>query len=270
MTQQKTNNNSSTNTIKKLSVQFSLNGLSFLSLNDKEEVKFVYKKLDHKGTPEELLMLLQQSLENQQIQLGTLENAELHYASTLYTLVPTALFDEKKSSDYLKFNSKILATDFIAHDTIPALDLVVVYVPFININNYFFEAVGSFSYYHHISKLLEKSATRYKNKNEETILVNVREEQFDLIIYKDHQLQLCNSYTFKTSEDFLYYILFTFEQLKIKPEHATVQVIGHQFKQRDLYAISEKYIKTITLLDGNFNELTNSETPHPTQLVLSN
>jgi len=270
MTPQKTINNSITNTTKKLSVQFALNGLSFLSNDGKEAPLFKQENLDQKGTPEELLYLLQQSLEENNVALNSVDVVEIHFASVLYTLVPKSLFDEKRSSDYLKFNSKILATDFIAHDTINALDLVVVYVPFMNINNYFFEAVGSFSYFHHISKLLEQSASVFKTKNEDAILINVREEQFDLVIYKDHKLQICNSYTFKTSEDFLYYILFTFEQLKIKPEDAKAQIIGHKFKDSALYLLTEKYIGTIILLDGNFKELTENEVHHPTQIVLSN
>ncbi len=270
MTLQKTSNNNSTHSTKKLSVQFSLNGLSFLSLNGTNTAVFKQEKIAQNGTPEEILLLLQESLEANQIELNTQDEVEIHYASSLYTLVPQSLFDPKRSSDYLKFNSKILATDFIAHDTIDSLDVVVVYVPFININNYFFDAVGSFSYYHHISKLLASSAALFLSKNEETILVNVRDGQFDLIIYKDQTLQLCNSYSFKTNEDFLYYILFTFEQLKIKPENATINVIGYQFKESDLFSISEKYIKNIILLDGNFNVMTTNEVHHPTQLVLSN
>ncbi len=270
MTLQKTNNNSITSNTKKLSVQFSLNGLSFLSPNDKKAFVFFQEKLANNGTPEELLIVFQQLIAKNNIQITRFESVEIHYASSLYTLVPASLFNEKRSSDYLKFNSKILATDFIAHDKIEALDMVVVYVPFMNINNYFFDAVGSFSYFHHISKFLDQSAAIFKSKNTDTILVNVRDEEFDLVIYNKQKLQICNSYAYKTPEDFLYYILFTFEQLKILPEEATVAIIGHQFKQSELYSISEKYIKNIVLLDGNFNVITDNDVHHPTQLVLSN
>ena len=270
MTLQKTINNSILTNTKKLSVQFSLNGLSFLSFNDKKEPVFIQEKLLQNGTPEALLIALQQSLSDNKIQINSLESVEIHYASALYTLVPVSLFDEKRSSDYLKFNSKILATDFIAHDTIDALEMVVVYVPFMNVNNYFFDAVGSFSYFHHISKLLAHSASIFTSKTVDTLLINVRDGQFDLVIYRNQTLEICNSYSYKTPEDFLYYILFTFEQLKIQPEDATVQIIGHQFKRSDLYTISEKYIKNIVLLDGNFNVMTTDDVYHPTQLVLSN
>lgn len=270
MTLQKTSNNSTHTTAKKLSVQFSLNGLSFLSLNDNKEVSlFVQKSLENKTTPEALLLLFKEALLENQLSLSKFEQAELHYASNLYTIVPQSLFDEKRSSDYLKFNSKILATDYIAHDIIEALEMVVVYIPFVNINNFFFDVVGSFSYYHHITKLLEKSAELYLAKSEETIIVNVRDNQFDLIIFKNQKLQICNSYSFTTNEDFIYYILFTFEQLKIDPAKTSIRVIGHQFKKSELFTISEKYIKEVILLDGNFNEITNDEVYHPTRLVLA-
>ena len=270
MTRQETSKNSILKKTKKLSVQFSLNGLSFLSLNDKEAPLFVQEKLEQTTTPEELLLVFEQSLTTNDLDIDKLETVEIHYASTLYTLVPLSLFDEKRSSDYLKFNSKILATDFIAHDLIDSLDMVVVYVPYVNINNFFFDAVGNFSYYHHISKFLHKSAAVFKSKTEDTILINVRDKEFDLVIYSNQSLQICNSYAYQTPEDFLYYILFTFEQLKIKPDKATVQIIGDQFEKSDLFHISEKYINTLVLLDGNFKTITTSQVHHPTQQVLSN
>ena len=270
MTRQETSKNSILKKTKKLSVQFSLNGLSFLSLNDKREAIFIQEKLEQGATPEELLSLCKQSLVANKLDINALETVEIHYASSLYTLVPLSLFDEKRCSDYLKFNSKILATDFIAHDVIDSIDIVVVYVPFININNFFFDAVGNFSYYHHISKFLHKSAAVFKSKTEDTILINVRDKEFDIVIYSNQSLQICNSYAYQTPEDFLYYILFTFEQLKIKPDKATVQIIGHQFEKSDLFSISEKYINTLIFLDGNFKTMTTSQVHHPTQQVLSN
>jgi len=269
MTPQKTSNNNSIE-IERLSVQFSLNGLSFLCSNTNKEPLFYQEKLNQNSTPEELLVLLKASLSKKNIILDKVEKTQIHYASTLYTLVPKSLFDEKKSSDYLKFNSKILANDFIAHDVIDTLNLVVVYIPFVNINNFFFDAVGTFSYYHHITKLLEQSAKSYASKSERTTIVNVRDGQFDLIIYSDQKLQLCNSFSFVTNEDFIYYILFTFEQLKIDPATASIHVIGHQFSNSDLCIISEKYIKEVICLDGNFNEIKKDEAQHPTQLVLAN
>ena len=61
------------------------------------------------------------------------------YSTPIYSLIPIVLFDETKSIEYLKFNSKILANDYVAHDLLEDIGVAVAYVPFMNINNFFFD-----------------------------------------------------------------------------------------------------------------------------------
>ena len=58
------------------------------------------------------------------------------------TLVPSALFEEANLSDYLKFNAKIFKNDFITYDAITNQEIMSVYVPYVNVNNYIFEKFG--------------------------------------------------------------------------------------------------------------------------------
>ena len=165
----------------------------------------------------------------------------LLYATNLYTLVPVSLFDEKKASEYLKFNSKILANDFISHDTLKNQDLVVVYVPYININNYFFEKYGSFQYYHTTSILIRTIMNAEKFSNEAKVYLHVQTESFDCLIVKEGKLILCNTFSYRTPEDFIYYLLFCMEQLKLNPESTEVVLSGDIKKESEIYTIVYKY-----------------------------
>lgn len=264
-TLQKTNN-IATQTNKRLSVQVSLTGLSFLvsSLDAKEVSFFSEKKFDSAHTPEEVLLQLEEEITTQTVLQEDFEEVSVIYATDVYSLAPSSLFDETKASDYLKFNSKILANDFITHDTIENYEMVVVYVPFVNINNYLFDRYGSFQYYHATTILLKSLLDAEKHSSGAKVFVHVLESTFDLIVLHDGRLQLCNTYTYKTPEDFLYYILFCMEQLKLNPDTIETCVCGAITEKDANFEILYSYIRNISFVRtaGNLNAAAMNDAAH--------
>ena len=238
----------------RLSVQVSLTGLSFLVKSlDQEIIFFTEKNVGSGATAEELLLEIDTIIaENDALHLKFDEVIVL-YSNNVYTTVPSSLFDETKASEYLKFNSKILANDFIAFDLIESNNLVVIYIPFVNINNYFFDRFGSFQYYHAVSIFLKDVLHSAKQSIGPKMCLNVQEEQLDAIILVDGSLQLCNSFLFKTSEDFIYYVLFCLEQLKLNPDTIPIILSGAIEKEDPNYEILYKYIRNISFVEGTSN-----------------
>ena len=246
MTPQITNNTTSTIN-NRLSVQVSLAGLSFLVTNqNNSKVKFFFEEhFENNLSPEELLFNIKDIISKHNDLQFNIDEVNIVYANNLYTVVPNSFFDQKKSSDYLKFNSKILATDFIAFDTIEPYQLTIVYVPFVNINNFIFEKYGSFQYFHSSTVLLESILSHEKNAFDPKIYIHVLKGSFDIIVVKTNSLELCNTHSFKTPEDFIYYILFTLEQLKLNPETTEVILCGNISEEDDNYQILYHYIRNI-------------------------
>jgi hypothetical protein len=227
-----------------------LTGLSFLvSILDTKEVSFfLEKKFDSHYTPESVLFALEQIVAATPELQESFEQVTVIYATDVYSLVPASLFHETKASDYLKFNSKILANDFIANDVIENHEMVVVYVPYVNINNYLFDRFGSFQYYHATSILLKSILDVEKHTSGYKVFVHVLDNTFDLTVLQDGKLQLCNSYPYKTTEDFLYYILFCMEQLKLNPNSVETRVCGMITETDAIFEILYKYIRNVSFL----------------------
>jgi hypothetical protein len=264
MMQQKTNNIN--NTINnRLSVQISLNGLSFLVTNpaSEEPIFFIEKVLDHSTTPDELLIDIESIMFKNNILNTDFAEVSVVYSTPVYSLVPAPLFDETKASEYLKFNSKILANDYMAHDLVENQNIVVVYVPFMNINNFFFEKYGSFSYYHSVTIMLKTILEKEKYSLPKMYL-HFQKNSFDCIVLKNSELQLCNSYTYKTPEDFIYYTLFCMEQLKLNPENIPVILCGEIEKDDENFKIAYTYIRNLEFMDSNFTSIKNlgNDRPH--------
>ncbi len=258
MTIQKTKNNNNTNQTKRLSVQITLTGLSFLIASPNGEVLFfTEKKFDTQHTPEELLFELTHILSGEEALRDEFERVTLVYTTQNYAVVPSSLFDENKASEYLKFNTKILQNDYISYDEIKNDPSVVVYVPFVNINNYIFEQFGSFQYYHAGTLLIQYVLNTEKHSQETRVYLHVLPQQFECIILSQGKLQMCNSYSYKTPEDFIYYILFCFEQLQLNPDTVETVVCGDIFPESELHDILYTYIRHISFIEHGLPNIAN-------------
>lgn len=237
-----------TDSYNRLSVQISLTGLSFLvTETTSHKVQYYHhKKFRNTPTPEELLFEIQEALNHTESLAEDFKEVRVIYATNLYTLVPKSLFDSAKASDYLKFNAKILAGDFIANEAVINHDAVVVYVPYVNVNNYLFDRYGSFEYNHAASLLLEKLGQIEKHSTEAKVYVNVIDKSFDLFIFSEGNLQLCNSYSFSSDEDFIYYFLFSLEQMKMNPDTVETILMGNISEEDTLYQLLYTYVRNVS------------------------
>ncbi|WP_459209904.1 DUF3822 family protein [Aquimarina rhabdastrellae] len=230
-----------------LSIQINLNGLSFCIANS--EHKVIALETIIFGTqlnPEQVLDKIKYLFKSNVFLQRNITKVNVVYNNDLYTLVPKALFDEKLLSDYLKFNIKVLDNDYIAYDVINSHDVVNVYVPYVNINNFFFENFGTFTYKHATTVLTENLLIAEKNSITDSVYAHITHNSFDLIIIKQGKLQLCNTYYIETAEDFLYYVMFAAEQLKLNPETFSLIFIGAIDKQHPYYKIAYTYIRNIS------------------------
>ncbi len=238
-----------------LSIQISLNGLSFCILNNVSNTITYLKHFEYEKrfSPFQILEKLEQIFDSEEVLKMDFMNIKAIFVNDLSTLVPASLFDENNLADYLKFNSKILKSDYIAYDHLSVNDSYNVYVPYVNITNFLFEKFGDFSYTHFSTILLEHVLKKEKNTMEPKVYVHVGRSHFE-IIAMDHQgLILYNSYDYHSKEDFIYYILFALEQLDLNPEKVQLYVIGKIKKDDYLYQMVFKYVRYVDFPDPPIN-----------------
>ncbi|NNK60528.1 MAG: DUF3822 family protein [Flavobacteriaceae bacterium] len=234
-----------------LSIQVSLNGLSFCMLESDSNtiIYFRSESFQKKLNPQELLERLDMIINEDSELSKSIQSVKVIYANELSVLVPNSLFNEEHLADYLKFNTRILQTDFLAFDAIPSNDSMCVYVPYVNINNYLYEKFGAFNYMHASSILIETILNLEKNAEEQKMYVHVGIKYFEIVVVDNNSLILYNTFEFKTKEDFIYYILFTAEQLQLNPETIQLALLGHISEADELFEIAFKYIRHVQLIE---------------------
>lgn len=255
----------------KLSIQVSLNGLSFCALRPEEQKIVFFKEItfSKKLNPAGVLEQIEKAYEDEPFFTDETPEVTLLYSNELYSLVPRKFFNEENASDYLKFNTKILETDFVAHDELENNDLVNVFIPYTNINNFFFEKYGEFEYTHCITVLVNSFLKNDgdKEENGDKMYINCYTRGFDLVVIRNGKLLLANSFTCNTKEDFIYYILFTAEQLEMDPNEFQLILLGKITANSDYYQIAFTYIKNIIFLDNSFGYIFAAKGEPPTSYM---
>ena len=229
-----------------LSVQVSLNGLSFCIVDTLENnILFLNEiNFEKQYNPIEVEEALNAEFESNLLLQGEFKKVNLIHQNNIATFVPSALFNEANLVDYLKFNNKIFESDYIAFDEIELKEIVSVYVPFVNINNYFFDRFESFEY-HHANTILVDKLLNQTNSSSEKLYCNVHTNSFELVYIKNGKLNLFNSFIYHSKEDFIYYILFAIEQLKLDTETLNLVLLGSIGVNDDLYLYCYEYIRNV-------------------------
>ena len=238
----------------KLSIQVSLNGLSFCVLDTIGNLILKSDRLVFKNyvSPQELQKQLEQFLTTHDLIDSQFMEVVVVHSNGLFSFVPKSLFDVNELANYLKFNAKILANDHIAYDEIHNYDMVNVYVPFVNINNYIFDLYGEFEYKHNGTVLVQGLLKNPAPHKEPVCYVHLDGKQLDITIIAQKKLLLYNSFTITSKEDFIYYLLFTLEQLELDVESTKVLLYGTIEEGDDIFNLCYKYIKDIAIFNPTF------------------
>lgn len=236
-----------------LSIQFSLDGFSFCVLNKDENVfidlhDYFFREINN--TPEKLLTNITAVFKEESLLQKKYNSVNVSHVSDLATIVPKPLFDENKLRDYIKYNNKVFAFDYIVYDEIKNHNIINVFIPYVNINNYLLDQFGGFEYKHFSGLLIENLMSIYKYSLVPHMFAHVQGNHCELIIIANKKLQLYNTFKITAKEDFIYYILFTAEQLKMNPEKFELILLGAIEKDDELFKIAYKYVRNVKLLEN--------------------
>ena len=232
----------------KLIIQVSLQDFTFCVKNQLSNVISHFKTLPINSLA---------SIENQlEIIFSQHELLQVNYDDVLIlhdnnmnTFIPDEYFDERTLGSYLQYNTKVFATDFFTYDELEIQKMKNVYVPNVAFNNFFIDQFGEFVYKHVNTNLVEFVLEETKSIEDFTVHIHVGNNHFELIVSQKGKLHFFNSFEFQTPEDFIYYILFVFEQLKLNTEKTPIHLFGNIIINDANYQIIYNYIRNVHVID---------------------
>lgn len=233
----------------KLSIQVGLDGLSFCILDTiGNKLALSHSQpFENQLTPHRLLQELREAFRQQGVMDYRFSEVVAIHRNLLFTLVPQALFDPGQLASYLKFNAKILPTDHLDYDTIDGLEMMNVYVPFANVNNYIYDLFGEFEFKHTATVLLETLMKLPGSAQGTVCYAHLSESQMDLAVFTQKKLRFFNSFAISSETDFMYYLLFSLEQLELEAATLKLRLLGEVEEGDPLFEMAASYVENVAI-----------------------
>lgn len=176
------------------------------------------------------------------------QSINIAFVNDRVTILPNAIFTKSELATYHQFNFVPLNEDVFFYDgftNIAAQNIFAIPDYLINL----FSEVNNKKICHFSTSLIEASLLYAKSTNALSLVdVHVLPNSFQVLIIKNKQLELYNSFDYQTSEDFIYYLLFVLEQQKIDNKQANIRLLGEVEKNSTIYNLLYTYINEITIV----------------------
>lgn len=165
--------------------------------------------------------------------------------SDKHTFVPAALYQETKKSKYLDFLGLKEDNSVVCADYLEPVDMYNIYsvskkehAKLKNLENTEFRHVSTLL----LEELIKENLERIDDTR---VYLNVKNNSFEMMVLKAANLLFDNTFRFKTKEDFLYFVLFSMEQLHLDAEITPVYFMGMIEKDSQVLELVTRYIRDV-------------------------
>tara|TARA_B100000795_G_C22800727_1_gene441766 strand:- start:109 stop:963 length:855 start_codon:yes stop_codon:yes gene_type:complete len=181
------------------------------------------------------------------------QSVSISIANTLFALIPKVLFDENLIKSYVELNCKTNENHDYRFNIIPDSGMVICYAIPRDLNNWLIKVFPKAKIIHELAISIEACVRDFKSFSENRLILNIHKNYFDFIYLKEGKVEFVNSFHFTEKEDFLYYLLYTCEQLEINPHEITTYLLGEIKKGEELHQLLFQYIKNLEFGSRNKN-----------------
>lgn len=210
-----------TNKNNRLSIQFALDGFSFLVYND-DKLKIIEQKEVLYTPKEKFYDWLKVKLAGVSLFREKYTYISLLYSPEKYILVPKLFLEEEKQKELFMLSYPLDETEMIESEKIDdTILLSTINSDIYNLLTDYFPKAN----WQTTPLLLLKQLQSNKKWNIGALLLY---NQLCIVVKKEEQVQLCNHFYFRAKDDLLYYILYTFDNLSIPVAESCIQLLGNQ------------------------------------------
>ncbi len=237
-----------------MAMQFNLYGLAFIIFNpEKNKILGLQAyAFDEKKDISEIPVFFDLILSEQGWFAYPFKDFYFLMQNNFSTLVPAPIFDKSNKNLYLGFNQPFQEDHRIVFDQLSNTESYNVYY----LPNSVAEKVKGFwpnaKIVHYSTALIESLLVGFKNKLDPNhFFVDVHENNFDLVYFKENKLFYHNNFSFHTKEDFIYFLLSAIEQLQLNPETVHLVMMGKIDKSNPKYEMIYRYIRRHEFIPRN-------------------
>jgi hypothetical protein len=142
----------------------------------------------------------------------------LMYCSQLSTLVPDHYFDDRYACEYYSFNHSLERGDEIFTNFISAIGAWNVFSIPSQVVSLLSTQFENGIYMHQATPFLMPGSNRQGQRKGLHVNIGINRDFFDIAVFQEDKLQLYNTYPYINETDLLYYVLFVYKKMSMKPD----------------------------------------------------
>ena len=231
-----------------LSIEAGDNSLTFCVLDRKSNKYLALEsyRFEKSHSPRQTADKVGELLKQSPLVKRTYKSVSAAIISRQSTLVPESLYKKEVKDRYLKLNHQLLDTEKIHAEKLQNIDAYMVYTSDDTLRQTLQKQFPGITLKHASSTLIDALLIQHKNEAEPGFIAHVYPTHFELVHINKRKLIYYNSFEYQSREDFLYFLLFTAEQLGLNPESMELLLTGEVKKQSPLYELLYTYIRYIS------------------------
>lgn len=160
------------------------------------------------------------------------------------TFVPTRLYNPNEKAAYLAHVVAVQPEERLLADHLKGQNAQNVYAvdtALYDVMRWKFPSARMF----HSSTVLLNQFSRLTDHSDFQLFMNVKEQYVQIFLYKSKTLLFSNIFRFRSSKDFVYFVLLVFDQFKLKPEQVPAIFSGELLENSEVYQLLNRYIPTL-------------------------
>ncbi len=231
-----------------MSIQLSLNGLSFCILNTVDNKYIALKHYpfiqdDKSSYPEQI----REVVARDEFLGREYKSMTVMPVSQRSTLVPSPLYREKDKELYLRFNHPVEEGETVLSARVKAIDAYTLFTHDEDLAEVIHASFPRARILHQTVPFLE-GIVRYLwiRGKEPALFLNVHDDFFDLAVFRGQTPLLINSFRYRQVNDMIYFILYTMKTLGMDPVLSPVILQGKINTTSGLINSLKRYVKKIS------------------------
>ncbi|HIG32258.1 MAG TPA: DUF3822 family protein [Flavobacteriales bacterium] len=225
-----------------LSIQLGISHFSYCLLNT-ITLTYDYVKMHTLSSVDDAAAEITEIINNDVIIKSEFSTQSVAFVNFPSTLVPSSLYKKEEAETILAFNTEVMGK--VIADTILSQKANLIYsVPesiLTIVSNFFPKAKQKAQ-----ESILIQQYSQL-NTNTEKAYLYLNQKKVTITFFKENKLIFNNSFDYFTKEDLLYFVLFSFEQLKLSTEKIKVILFGAIEKDDEYFNLLYDYIRNLKL-----------------------
>lgn len=146
-----------------------------------------------------------------------------------FTLVPQALFEESAPERYLQLIQPKTENEFLVKNKQEKLEAFNISYVDAKVKQWFEQTypMRDIKFVHQTNALLEGIYHQAPSKEGTTVHIFIENSYFMMSVIREGELEFCNIFSYRDSNDFIYYALFVFDELRLSRDNSPIYIYGN-------------------------------------------